>query len=659
MDAIGRSLGKVTGTVTSMTIAVGLWLQAAATVVQATSGTVVQPLMTVVDVAKQRKILAQAPPKEFELKDFDYWTTQCRSLSDEQLYQESLEACEKAIPLTPEKDSKARQKKTLDLWKVRSDDLFNLGRYPDALTSYDYVLTIQPAYSQGLSRRCDVLTRLGKYDPAIAACEQALKVDGDWGKSNPANTWALRADALRKAGKLEEAIVSYDQAVVANPDDKEIAAERCNTVFVLKKAQEAALSKAQEDVQKVKPGSVEETLAQANVEDVQRALSSTSDDGKKCTVAMETPNKPDRKEPQKPSAVLLFKQGLVFKSQGRIGDARQAFQDAVTTYEQELAANPTKAQSWVYQGLALEQLYQDARALTAYEKALQLQPKSSFALVSQCGTLNRLKRFQEALTACENAFKGDNVWGERSSAYAWSQRSQTLLGAKRYEDATASADRAIALTPNEAEPYTYKATSLWYLKDYEAAETAARKAIALKPDYPQAHAVLGKILGTQRQDNEAVREYNQALELYRQGVLSGQLPRNSFFLTDVNTNLAAALLRLGRSWQALPLAKQIAKENPQSFEAQYNYGLIALDAKAYDQALAALQAADGIQPNNIKVITGQGLALEGLGKLREALIAFNSALSINPNFAPARTGHDETYERLRQQLKQQLLRQSK
>jgi tetratricopeptide (TPR) repeat protein len=609
--------------------------------------------------AEPSQIIAQAPPKEFDLKDFEYWATQCRSLFAEQLYPESLAACEKAIPLTPEKDRKAQQKKTLDLWKVRSEALVNLGRYPDALTSYDYVLTIQPAYSQGLTKRCDILLRLGRFDAAISSCEQALKVDGDWGTSNPADAWALRANALRKAGKLEEAMGSYDQAIVVNPDDRTIAAERCETIFALKKSQETASTTAQAALQKATPGSVEATLARTQLEDTQRVLSSAAEDGKKCTLALEKPEKPEGLAPQKPTALLLFKQGLVFQSQGRTGDARRMFQESVLTYEQELAANPTNPQGWVYQGMALEQLRQDARALTAYEQAIQLQPNSSFALVNQCGILNRMKRFQDALTACDNALKGDRAWGERNPEYAWSQRSGALLGTKKYEDAVAAADRAIALNANNAEAYTYKAVSFWYLKDYAEAETAARQATVLNPNYPQAYAIFGKILSTQKRYAAAVAQYSQALNSYNQAIAAGLIARNLSFETELNTNLAAALWHSGKANKAFPLAQQLAENNPQSFEAQYNYGLIALDAKFYSKALQAFQAADMLKSNTITVMTGQGLALKGMGRLREALIAFNSALSINPNFERARTAHDETFQLLRQQLKQQILRQRK
>ncbi len=644
MNSIGRSPGIVTGTATS--------LMAVALLTASLSPSAFA-------MAEPGQPIAQAPAKEFELKDFEYWATQCRSLFAEQLYPESLAACEKAIPLTPEKDRKAQQKKTLDLWKIRSDALFNLGRYPDALTSYDYVLTIQPAYSQGLTKRCDILFRLGRYDLAIASCEQALKVDGDWGTSNPANAWALRASALRKAGKLEEAIGSYDQAIVANPDDRIITAERCETVFALKKSQESTIAMAQAALQKAAPESVEANLAQTQLETTKRALSSTAEDGKKCTLAVEKPEQPEGLKPQKPTASLLFKQGLVFKSQGRTNDARRTFQDAVLTYEQELATNPTNPQSWVYQGMALEQLHQDARALTAYEKAIQLQPTSSFALVNQCSILNRMKRFQDALTACDNSLKGDRAWGERNPEYAWSQRSGALLGTKQYEDAVAAADRAIALNANNAEAYTYKAVSLWYLKDYDEAATSARQATVLNPLYPQAYAIWGKILSTKEQYLGAVDKYSQALNSYNQAIAAGLIARNPSFLTEVNTNLASALWHLDQPANALPIAQQLAKDNPQSFEAQYNYGLIALNAKSYAKAFKAFQAADMIKPNTITVMTGQGLALQGMGRLREALIAFNSALSINPNFEAARTGHDQTYQLLRQQLRQQILQRNK
>ncbi|MCY7323614.1 MAG: tetratricopeptide repeat protein, partial [Phormidesmis sp. CAN_BIN36] len=183
------------------------------------------------------------PAKEFEFKDFDFWANQCRSLSSEKLYPEALQSCEKAIPLNPEKNRQKQQQATLELWKLRSDALFNLGRYQDAIGSYDYVLGIQPAYSLGLTYRCDALARLGKYEAAIVSCDQALQVDGEWGNLNPAAAWSIRGKTLRKMGQLEDAIAAYERVLAITPDNYTTQAERCETVLTLRKAQAVKLSK--------------------------------------------------------------------------------------------------------------------------------------------------------------------------------------------------------------------------------------------------------------------------------------------------------------------------------------------------------------------------------------------------------------------------------
>ncbi|MCY7323889.1 MAG: tetratricopeptide repeat protein, partial [Phormidesmis sp. CAN_BIN36] len=79
--------------------------------------------------------------------------------------------------------------------------------------------------------------------------------------------------------------------------------------------------------------------------------------------------------------------------QNRFSDAKAAFEKAVINYEGDLANNPTDPLLWTYQGMTLEQLGQDARALTSYERAIQLRPNSTIALANQCAVLNHLRQF--------------------------------------------------------------------------------------------------------------------------------------------------------------------------------------------------------------------------------------------------------------------------
>ncbi len=590
------------------------------------------------------------PTKEFEFKDFDFWADQCRSLSVEKLYPEALQSCEKAIPLNPEKNRQKQQQATLELWKLRSDALFNLGQYQTAIGSYDYVLGIQPAYSLGLTRRCDALARLGRYEAAIASCDQALRVDGEWGELNPAIAWTIRGKTLRKMEQLEESIAAYDQVLAITPDDHTAQAERCETVLTLRKNQAKKFS-------------------QTATPDLKLALEQTQTEEQTCTNTIAATIKQAETDKTQLPAAFWYKQGLISKHQNRFPTAKFAFEKAVTNYEAALANTPTDPTLWTYQGVVLEQLGQDARALTSYERAIQLRPNSTIALVNQCAVLNHLHQSQAALTACDNALKGDGLWEERNSAYAWSQRSSALLGVQRYEDAVASAERAIALYPNDAEAFNYKAIGLWHLSptrsqsDLKQAQTAAEEAKRQNPRYPQALFTLARILSAQNYREEAKDLYQSAIEAYDAAIEAGLKADDPLFYADLLTNQAVTLWHLDRKLDrknaescnevaafspALSKASKAAELNSQSFEIHFNRGIIALDEGQCGQALTAFQQANQIQPNNVAVMTGQGTALFKLGKKQAAIATLKAALALNPSYEPARTTLNDLINQINQ-----------
>jgi len=606
--------------------------------------------------------VAQAPPKEFDLQDFDYWVEQCRSFTSEKLYAEALKACEKGILVNQEKDKKRRQQQTLELFKNRSLILFQLGRYQEAIAAYSYVLSLQPTDSMALTYRCEALFRLGRNESAIASCEQALQVDGDWGSITPATALSVRGLALKQLGQFEAAIASFDQAIAVSPDDLAIRAERCQTVVLFKQRQQATLEelKSEADLES-KPG--ETARKQAQIQDLTASLAAGEREEATCVQTIVNPEVQPNEEKPAPSAYVLYQLGFILKNQGRSREAKAAFKQAATAYELELAADGTDPRSWIYQGMALEELGQDAGALAAYQQALQLNPNLSFALSQQCGVLNDLKRFQEALVACDNALKGNRLWGEGGLATLWSRRSRALVGVKQYEDAIAAADRAIALNPTNAEAYYYKAFGLWSVKDYTGAKRSLDRAIALKPSYAQAYVLRGKFFSMQEQYSLALKDY---LKASTNSNCTDALKVSSLrsLCVEINTNLATTLLRLEQFPEALSYARRAAELNPESFDLQYNLGLMALNAQAYQEAATAFRQADLLKPNSFTAITGLGLALKGLGRNKEAMIALNQALTINPNYELARATYDELVRlqkqreaELRKQWQQQLKRQ--
>ena len=143
-------------------------------------------------------------------------------------------------------------------------------------------------------------------------------------------------------------------------------------------------------------------------------------------------------------------------------------QDAATFYEQAIANDTSNIDLWIQQGLALEQLgitevsaYE--RALTSYDRAVELNPENSMVFARRCDVLNQLENYEAALESCKQAFQGDNRWGDRGLVHAWNQQSIALTGLGRYEEALASADRAIAIGANYAPAWNSRAISLWRL----------------------------------------------------------------------------------------------------------------------------------------------------------------------------------------------------
>ena len=95
-------------------------------------------------------------------------------------------------------------------------------------------------------------------------------------------------------------------------------------------------------------------------------------------------------------------------------------------------------------------------------------------------------------TAGPEAFRGNAGelrQGDRDEtrpAEAYNNRGNALQDLKRFEEALASYDKALAIRPDYAEAYSNRGIALQDLKRFEEALASYDKAIALKPDYAEA-----------------------------------------------------------------------------------------------------------------------------------------------------------------------------
>ena len=137
-------------------------------------------------------------------------------------------------------------------------------------------------------------------------CNQALKVDGNWGKQSPKLAWRHRGVILAKTGKYELAQIALTRTLLIEPKDSLTLAYRCQIENKL--------------------GKFKQAISTCN-----KALNGNGDWGNK----------------DKTFALNNRAEANIRLSQ---------FEKAIADYDRLLAVNPKDAVAWGAQGVLLEKL---------------------------------------------------------------------------------------------------------------------------------------------------------------------------------------------------------------------------------------------------------------------------------------------------------------
>ena len=527
------------------------------------------------------KVSDQAIAQE-KLQDFDYWASLCSSLVRSRKYKEAVEACNQAITLNPNEPI---------AWLERGDAMVGLDMYTEAVVSYDRFIKLQPNNSGALAKRCNALNQLERYEDAVASCELALRIDENWEDASPAMVWYIQGSLLRRAGKMAEALESLNLAIRSNPNYSLALNERCEVFIGLDRAADA-------------------------LTDCDRAIKINSNWGKSTAA-------------------------IAWKNKGKVQNQLQRFDDALFAYDQAVAIDPNNAQAWAEQGMILWRLGRYAEALASQQWALKAKEKYSYALANSCASLNQLRQYKEALEACDAALQeGDQQWDELGAAWAWDQRANALHGLGKYEEALASANRAIALKPDHANFWGNRAAPLWSLGRFELALSSTNQAIALNQNSSVAWFNHGRILASLNRTDEALIAYDKAIQ--------GDANIGSkIFLADIWTNKSALLWRFNRFSESITASQQAIGINPRADAAWFNLGLALMSLGKNTEAAIAYSRALALDLKNANYWTGRGLVLLALNSNPEALAAFDQALKLNPSQSQALINKAIAIERLK------------
>ncbi|WP_156183509.1 CHAT domain-containing protein, partial [Crocosphaera watsonii] len=125
-----------------------------------------------------------------------------------------------------------------EAWYNRGIALFNLGRWDEAIASYDKALQLKPDYHLAWDHRGIILCdNLGRFEEAITSFEKALEIKPDY-----YSAWHNRGVALSNLQRFNEDIASYDKALQLKPDLHQAWYYRGNTLGNLRRLDEAIAS---------------------------------------------------------------------------------------------------------------------------------------------------------------------------------------------------------------------------------------------------------------------------------------------------------------------------------------------------------------------------------------------------------------------------------
>jgi len=180
------------------------------------------------------------------------------------------------------------------------------------------------------------------------------------------------------------------------------------------------------------------------------------------------------------------------------------------------------------------------------------------------------------------------------------------------------------------------------------------KAQSLDPSCGEVHGYLGMAFQNSGNPQQAIPEYQQALQLNPQ-------------MTFINVNLGTCLMNMNQFDQAVPYFQQYLQTNPNAPDADQVRGYIQragaskqtgnlrslveqgqslLNQKRYPQAQAAFQQAISVDPNFAPAHFFLGYAYANAGQCQQAIGEFQSALRIDPNMKEAVLNIGSNYQSL-------------
>lgn len=201
-------------------------------------------------------------------------------------------------------------------------------------------------------------------------------------------------------------------------------------------------------------------------------------------------------------------------------------------------------------------------------------------------------------------------------------------GQGKLREAAASFRKLLAVDPRIAEIHFNLGAILTQLNDTKGAIASFRKALQLKPNLTVAHFNLGSLLQTQGMLKEAAQHYRQALTV-----------QPDFF--EALGNLGTVLQQQGKLEEAEQCYRKALAIQADA-RGHFNLGTVLYGLGRHREAVVEFQEAVNLEPQFAEAWNSLGETLRDRGEMKEAVRCYERALAAQPEHGRAQYNLGET-----------------
>ena len=291
--------------------------------------------------------------------------------------------------------------------------------YVDAVTSYDKSISISKN-QVAWSKRGQALDRLGKYDEAIDSFNIYLN-----NNPNDSNVWYARGQSLANSGKLDESIKSFDKAI-------ETAYMRSNAWYSAWYAKGSTLESQEKHKEAI-----------ACFDEITKADENNSDAWNAKGLAQEKLGEKDeaQKSFDKSKKINQDKYAsLVYDGIADLTNIR--YDKALESFDKAILIDPDISDAWYNKGKVLYKLQRYSESISDFNAVNDIDPLNSDAWYYKGQALYNLQRYSEAIDAFDKVL---NITKDNSEA--WSYKGESLYQQGRFKEAIEPFDKSAQIAP--------------------------------------------------------------------------------------------------------------------------------------------------------------------------------------------------------------------